>query len=212
MGRRFLLVCGVLSPILYALADALAGLRLEGYSFRDQTISELGAIGAPSRPLFSALLVLAYLLLVAFGVGVRRFDPSSRLLRVAGALIVGLGVLAIAVGQLVSMRPRGADQGLAGTLHLAEGAVAMALVFAVMGLSAAAVGRRFRLYTIAVIVGMVVFGAWSAMDIPRVEAGLVTPWGGVKERIWWYGYQSWFAILALTLLRRDRPEALDGSR
>jgi hypothetical protein len=55
MVRRILLLCGVLSPLLYALADALAGMRWEGYSFRDQTISELGAIGAPSRPLFSSL-------------------------------------------------------------------------------------------------------------------------------------------------------------
>ena len=47
--RRALLLCGVLSPLLYAAADVLAGLRWDGYSFRDQTISELGAIGAPSR-------------------------------------------------------------------------------------------------------------------------------------------------------------------
>jgi hypothetical protein len=67
--RRILLLCGVLSPLLYAVADALAGMRWEGYSFRDQTISELGAIGAPSRPLFSILLIPVYLLLVAFGAG-----------------------------------------------------------------------------------------------------------------------------------------------
>ena len=60
----------MLSPVLYALADALAGLRWEGYSFRDQTISELGAIGAPSSTLFSVLLIPTYLLFVAFGAGV----------------------------------------------------------------------------------------------------------------------------------------------
>jgi hypothetical protein len=47
MVRRPLLFCGLLSPLLYAVADALAGLRWERYSFRDQTISELGATGAP---------------------------------------------------------------------------------------------------------------------------------------------------------------------
>lgn len=69
---RVLLLGGILSPLLYALADALAGMRWESYSFRDQTISELGAVGAPSRPLFSILLILVYVLLVAFGVGVWR--------------------------------------------------------------------------------------------------------------------------------------------
>jgi hypothetical protein len=38
MVRRSLLLCGVLSPLLYAVADALAGMRRDGYSFRDQTI------------------------------------------------------------------------------------------------------------------------------------------------------------------------------
>ena len=45
MRRRVLLASGIVAPLLYALADALAGTRWEGYSFRDQTISELGAIG-----------------------------------------------------------------------------------------------------------------------------------------------------------------------
>ena len=42
--RRALLLCGVISPLLYAVADTLAGVLSEGYSFRDQTISELGAV------------------------------------------------------------------------------------------------------------------------------------------------------------------------
>jgi hypothetical protein len=51
-------MCGILSPVLYAMSDAVAGMQWKGYSFWDQTISELGAIGAPSRPLFSFLLII----------------------------------------------------------------------------------------------------------------------------------------------------------
>lgn len=208
--RRTLLACGVLSPLLYAAADTLAGLHWEGYSFRDQTISELGAIGAPSRPLFSALLVPTYLLLVAFGVGVWRSAEGRRRLRIAGRLLVGLGVLGLTVGQLVPMRPRGAEQGLIGALHLIEGGVAMLLLLAAMGFAAAALGRRFRLYTIATIAVVLAFGAWSTMDGPRVGAGLPTPWLGVKERIFWYAYQLWFIVLAVTLL--DRGSGGGGRR
>jgi hypothetical protein len=43
---------------------------MEGYSFRDQTISELGAIDAPPRALFSALLLVVYGLMVVFGAGI----------------------------------------------------------------------------------------------------------------------------------------------
>jgi hypothetical protein len=44
------------------------------------------------------------------------------------------------------------------------------------------------------------FGAWSLSEAPEIEHGMATPWIGVKERIFWYGYQSWFLVLALRLL------------
>jgi hypothetical membrane protein len=202
LPRRALLLAGVLSPLLYAVADVVAGMRWKEYSFRDQTISELGAIGAPSRPLFSILLLVVYLLLLAFGLGVRQAAAGSRRLRVAGALLVALAVMALTVGQFVPMRLRGSEQGLSGTLHLVEGAVAMLMVLTVMGFAATALGRSFRFYTVATIVIMFVFGAWSGADAPRIEAGLATPWVGVTERIFWYAYQLWFMVLGLALLRR----------
>lgn len=202
MVRARLLACGIASPGLYAVADAVAGLRWQGYSFRDQTISELGAIGAPSRPLFAGLLLLSYALLIAFGVGVRRSADGRRRVQLAGSLIVALGVLALTVGQLAAMRPRGTPQGMAGAMHLAEGAVAMGLLFAAMGTASGAFGTRFRLYTWTTIALVLVLGGWTAGSAAAVEAGDPTPWLGVQERVWWYAYQVWFAVLAMTLLRR----------
>lgn len=204
--RRAMLVCGIISPLLYAAADLLAGLTSSGYSFRDQTISELGAIGAPSRPLFATLLVLVYLLITAYGVGVYRSAANRPKLRWTGALLIALGVLALTVGQFAPMRPRGTEQGLTGALHLIEGAVAMLLLLAAMSSAATALGRRFALYTIITILVMLSLGGWSTMDIPRVEAGLPTPWIGVKERIYWYSYQLWYIVLSVRLLR-EPPHA-----
>jgi len=42
VGRKILLASGIAAPLLYAVADLVAGTRWQGYSFRDQTISELG--------------------------------------------------------------------------------------------------------------------------------------------------------------------------
>ena len=201
MARKLLLICGILSPVLYALADVLSGMQWEGYSFRDQTISELGAIGAPSRPLFSILLFVVYGLMVAFGVGIWKAAEGKRRVQVVGGLIFGLGVLALTAGQFASMRLRGAEQGLAGAMHLVEGAVAMLMTFSAMGIAATAFGVRFRFYTIATIVLALGFGAWSGLDAPLIEQGRATPWVGVKERIFWYGYQTWFIVLAVFLLR-----------
>lgn len=129
--------------------------------------------------------------------------PSGLLGRWASdRVLVALGLLALTVGQFAPMRLRGSDQGLTGTLHLVEGAVAMLMVVTAMGFAATALDRRFRFYTIATIALMLAFGAWSGVDAPHIEAGLATPWVGVKERIFWYAYQLWFMVLALTLLRQ----------
>jgi len=202
LKRKLLLVCGFLSPLLYALADLLAGMQWPGYSFRDQTISELGAIGAPTQTLFSTLLIAVYALLVAFGVGVRQSSGDRHKLRLAGGLLVGLGVLALTVGMFVPMRPRGTEQGLTGALHLIEGSVATLMILVAIGLAATALGKRFYLYSLATIVVVLLFGAWSGFDAPQIEAGLATPWLGVKERIFWYTYQLWFLVLAVMLLRQ----------
>lgn len=209
IGQRSLLLSGIAAPLLYAAADTLAGLRWAAYSFRDMTISELGAIGAPSRPLFAAILVPSYLLLAGFGAGVRRAAAGRARLRVAGSLVIAFAVLALTVGQVVPMQPRGVEQGLAGALHLVEGLVAMLLVLSAMVLAAAALGPRFRRYTAVTIAIVLVFGAWSGADAPRIGAGLPTPWVGVRERVFWYAYQLWFIVLALTLLREDRGPAQD---
>jgi len=208
VAQRIFLLCGIVAPILYASADVIAGTRWEGYSFRDQTISELAAIGAPTRLLFAVLLIAVYALMVVFGAGVWRAADGNRRLKITGALLAGLGLMALTIGQFASMRPRSTEQGLAGALHLAEGMAAMVMTFTAMGIAATAFGRSFRLYTVATIIFAMGFGAWSAMEISRIGQGVATPWVGVKERLFWYGYQSWFIVLALTLLFRNRGTAI----
>ncbi len=65
-----LFLCGVLSSLLYAGTDLIAGLLTPGYSFLNQAISEESAIGAPTRSLVVPLLFIYALLLLAFGWGV----------------------------------------------------------------------------------------------------------------------------------------------
>jgi len=197
-----MLVCGILSPLLYAVADTLTGLQWDSYSFRDQTISELGAIGAPSRFLFTLLLIPAYLLLVIFGVGIWQSAETRRRLKIAAGLLIAFGVIAVTLGPFVSMHLRGSEQGLAGTLHLVEGGLEMLILLMAMLFASGAFDRKFLIYSIATIALMLIFGAWSGMDASLLEAGKPTPWLGVKERIMWYAYQLWFIALALRLLQQ----------
>ena len=91
--------------------------------------------------------------------GVWKSAQNRHRLRTAGALLIGLRVLALTVGQLAAMRLRGTEQGVSGALHLIEGAAAMVLLLAATGFAAAALGRGFAIYTVATVAVMLLFGA-----------------------------------------------------
>jgi hypothetical protein len=52
--RQLLLACGLLSSLLYVAMNVVVPMQWQGYSSAAQTVSELSAIGAPTRPLCAA--------------------------------------------------------------------------------------------------------------------------------------------------------------
>lgn len=208
--RRVLLGCGILASLLYVATDILAAVRWDGYSYAAQTVSELFAIGAPTRPLI-VLRGLAYsALVIAFGLGVRRSASGSRALRATGGLLIALGVVDL-VGPFTPMHQREALAAgggtLTDTLHIFLAIVDVLFILLIIGFGAAAFGRRFRFYSIGTILVVVVFGALAGSDGPRIEANLPTPWVGVTERVSIFGFMLWAVVLAVGLLRAqgDQP-------
>ena len=49
---KALLWCGIIASVLYIATDMFAATLWEGYSYTAQQVSELSAIGAPTRPLW----------------------------------------------------------------------------------------------------------------------------------------------------------------
>ena len=90
--KRALLACGIGSPVVYVAANVVGALRGGGYSSVNQTVSELTAIDAPSRPVALPLFVASDVLSLAFGAGVVASAGRNRPLGVAGGLLVGVGV------------------------------------------------------------------------------------------------------------------------
>src|SRR5574341_854377 len=88
MVRKTLLVCGIASSLLYVAINILGALQWEGYSLKSQTVSELSAIDAPSRPLVVPLGIVYDVLMIAFGLGVRQSASGNRALRITGGLLV----------------------------------------------------------------------------------------------------------------------------
>ena len=62
--RKFLLICGILASLLYLGTDTFAGMLYAGYNFKDQAISELLAIGAPTSWIVVTLFTLYDLFLI----------------------------------------------------------------------------------------------------------------------------------------------------
>jgi hypothetical protein len=90
--QKVLLACGIGSSAAYVAANLAGALRGGGYSSVNQSVSELTAIHAPSRPVALPLFVASDVLALAFGTGVVAAADHNRPLRVAGWLLVGVGV------------------------------------------------------------------------------------------------------------------------
>lgn len=192
--RRVLLLCGILSSLLYVTTVVVAGLRWETYSAASQTVSELFAIGAPTSCLVVPLFVLYALLVYAFGAGVWLSAGRSRALRAAAVLIMGKEVLGLIVTLFFSMHLRGTESTLTDQMHAILTLVGVVFILAAIGLAATAFGKRFRVYSVATIVllvVLVVFGVVAGWYGARLEANLPTPWMGVAERISIFAYMLW---------------------
>jgi hypothetical membrane protein len=200
--RQALLVCGILSSLLYVATDILGGLRYEGYSFTSQAISELMAVGAPSETFVDPLFIAYGVLALAFGVGVyREALGRNRALQIAGALLIAYSAAGFTGPTLFEMHPRGAD-GVAGdTPHIVLTAVLVVLTLLTIGFGAFALGRRFRPYSFATLLIMMALGALSGPYGARLAAGEPTPGFGIIERILIYSSLLWVIVLAVALLR-----------
>jgi hypothetical protein len=198
MMRKAFLVCGIGSSVLYVAMNIIGPMQYEGYSSLSQAVSELSAIGAPSRPLWVVLGIVYDVLLVAFGLGVLISAGGRRTLRIAGGLLVAYGMIGFA---WPPMHQRGQGFTLTDTMHIAFSIVTVLLMLVAVGLSAAAMGKRFRRYSIATIVTLVVFGVLTGLDGPRIAANLPTPWVGLLERVNIAAFLLWVVVLAVILLR-----------
>jgi hypothetical protein len=199
--RKMLLVCGLLSSVVYIAADVVSGTNWAAYSFTSQTISELSAIGAPSRPIWLAFGIPYDLLLIAFGVGVWGTTNQKRGLRVTAALLIAIG----AIGSVwPPMHSRGSVTSLTDTLHIVWAGVISLLILLAIAFGSGAFGRRFRVYSLATIAVLLVSGTLTSLYGPRIAANQPTPGVGILERVDLAGYLVWTAVLSVALLRGNR--------
>jgi hypothetical protein len=217
-----LLICGVLSALLWVAGDIAASLSYPGYSYVDYSVSELSAIGAPTRSWLAPMGLVTVLLELAFAVGIWLAAPSQRGLRIAAILLFVHAAMNVAIGLVNLVTPFAAmhtrEEIVASgggtatdTLHLVYAAVTVVLILSTIGFAARAFGRGWRWYSIATIVAALAFGAWAATYAPAVAANQATPGLGLIERVNVYSFYLWEALLAVMLLRARATAAQSAS-
>jgi hypothetical membrane protein len=207
MLKRILLICGVLSSLLYVGIDALAALRYgEYHSYVSQAISELGAVGAPTKELVDPLFLAYGVLLVAFGVGVWTSAGRTRALSVIGALLIGIAIVGLVTPP---MYLRGTGNVSRDLPHIVLTGVIVLFILLAIASGASLYGRRWRRYSFATMLTLLVSGVLTGFAARQLAAGQPTPWLGVAERINIGAYLLWALVLAVTLLRPSRMSPQD---
>ena len=209
MVRKILLGCGVASSVLYVASDILVSWWDPNYSYRDQSFSELLAPGAPTRPIMVVLTGVTYgVLVAAFGAGVWASVGQRRFGRITGALLAGYAVLGAVVGVYLSAPTRevleAGKETWRNTMHLPATAVMVLCILLAMGFGSTLLNRRFRYFSYAAILAILVFGVLAGLQAGRVAANQPTPWLGIVERGNIYAIMLWVAVLAMGLLRDQK--------
>jgi Protein of unknown function (DUF998) len=205
--RRWLLGCGIAGAALYPLADIVASARYPGFSYRDQAVSELFAIGAPTSSLVVALFSVSSGLLLLFAVGLWMSAHGRRVVRWM-AVMMGLNTVdALVLWNFFPMHMRGSQPTFTDLMH---GLLAIdPFLLAAVVLGAIAFRGRFRVYTVATIVVTSALAVVGMSFIPAVVHNQATPWMGAAERASQYLTNLWYAAVAVLLMRRRamRPQA-----
>ena len=200
--RRFLIAGGIAGAALYPLADILASTQYPGFSYRDQAVSELFAIGAPTASLVVPLFTISSTLLLLFSVGIWKSANGRRWIRPLAVMMALNTIDALILWNVFPMHMRGVEPTFTDTMH---GLLAIdPFLTAAVVLGAMAFRGRFRVYTITTLVVTSILAILSMSNVLAFIANEPTPWMGATERAAQYATNLWYAVLAV-LLRRQQP-------
>lgn len=201
---KTLLYSGILSSLWYTFMNLFVPLHYPGYSSISLTVSELSAIGAPTRILWVLLGTLYPLFYASFGWGILYVYGNNKKLKMLAQVIIGYSILNLYWPPMHMREAIAAGaKSLSDTLHITWTIVTLLLFICTMGLGAAALGKKFRIYTVISIALMMTFGILTSVDAPNLEANLPTPMMGLWERISQYIFFLWVIILSMQLIKKN---------
>ena len=200
--RKTLLVCGILSALIWIGTDILASLLYEGYNYPLQPISGLSSPDSPVRSLLNPLLIPYTVLKIAFAMGVWWSAGRKRTLRITASLLFAWGI-----GDLVAYffpwKPNDSLLTINNIIHgILSGGLPVLSFLLIIVFGASADGKWFRYYSYGTLLAS--FAAGGVMAVfgnLQIDGGVIPPWFGLTERINTYGFMLWMLAFAAILLR-----------
>jgi uncharacterized membrane protein len=206
MNRALLLYCGPLSVILYTAMNLFIPAGYPGYDSVDLTISELSAIGAPTRTVWVVLGFVYTLLVIGFAIGVLHSATGNHKLRITGWLLLVYGIS----GFLWPFFPMHAREVIAAggdtitdTLHISLGVVSVMLMTVMICFGALSFDNKFRSLSFVILALMLFFGTLTGIGSPGINAGTPTPWLGLWERLSLGAFLVWMVMLYVKLIQKS---------
>lgn len=202
--RKVLLTSGIFASLLYPIADLIAGNLYKGYSFNEQTVSELFAIGAPTSRVVVPLFTISSILFITFALGIWLSSGGNRILRALSVMIFGSAVNSLVLWNFFPMHMRGDQPSFTDTMHGLLAINPFVLISIVLG--AVYFKNWFRYYSIGTILLLLITAIMAFSKAFLVFENQPTPGLGIIERISQYGHQLWHVVLAIILLYRQSSE------
>lgn len=199
-----LLICGIVGAFLYPTTDIIAGKLYEGYSFNEQTVSELFAIGAPTNRLVVILFTISSLLFIAFASGIWLLAGNRRILRALSIMIFANAINSLILWNFFPMHMRGIQPSFTDTMHGILAVNPFVLVSLILG--AVYFKNWFRYYSMATILLLLIMVVLAVPKALLVYENRPTPGLGIMERASQYGHQLWHAVLGMIFLYKLRSE------
>jgi len=207
--RNFLLLCGIFTSLLYPITDILAGNLYKGYSFNEQAVSELFAIGAPTSRIVVPLLTLCSIFLLAFAIGVW-LSSNKRSMHILAVMLGGNAINSLILWNFFPMHMRGDQKTFTDIMHTILAINPFVLLSIIFGIF---IYRNwFRFYSIITVLLQVIPAIIAFSFVPLFIANKPTPWLGFTERISQYGYQLWLLVLAILLIQKQSDKKLHSKQ
>lgn len=198
---RLLLRCGIGAACVYVLTDVVASAAYPGFSYTDQAVSELFAIGAPTSWFVVPLFTVSSALVLFFAIGIASAD-RNRASRLLALMFAASALDALALWNFFPMHMRGAERTFTDTMHLIL--ATNPFVLGTLVVSVFEFRGAFRWASLGTLLAILLLASFGFHYAPAIDSGQPTPGMGLSERLGQYIYAVWQVALGLLLLSRTR--------